>query len=94
MRLPLCRSPSRTGGFGQIAEEIDVRAVQKTREVAKAVVDELRPSDLAAVVYTENNQAAQNFTTDRKRLLTAIDASAAGGKNVQRALRFRVQPAR
>ena len=75
------------GAFGQIAEEIDVKAVQKTREVAKAIVDELRPSDLAAVVYTENNRAAQSFTTDRKRLLTAIDASP-----IFPASRFKIRP--
>jgi hypothetical protein len=59
------------GGFGQIAEEIDVRAVQKTREVAKAVVDELRPSDLAAVVSdlrSSDRETARRNRTERPLL--------------------------
>jgi VWFA-related protein len=64
------------GVFAQVDEAIDIRAVQKTRAIARAAVDELGPNDLAAVVYTENNHAAQNFTTDRTRLLAAIEKSA------------------
>ena len=63
-------------GFGQLDEDLDGRAVQKTREVARAVVTELGVGDLAAVVYTENNHSAQNFTADRTRLIAAIDNSA------------------
>jgi VWFA-related protein len=50
-------------------------AVQKTREIARAAVDNLGPGDLGAVLYTESNKTAQDFTTDRARLLTAIDRS-------------------
>ena len=64
------------GSFAQVDDAIDIRAVQKARAVARAAVDELGPSDLAAVVFTENNHAAQNFTTDRTRLLAAIEKSA------------------
>jgi hypothetical protein len=35
-----------------------------------------RYGDLAAVVFTENNHTAQNFTTDRRRLIEAIEKSA------------------
>jgi VWFA-related protein len=55
--------------------DADVWTVQKTRALARAALNELGPDDLAAVVYTENNHAAQSFTTDRRRLLTAIDTS-------------------
>jgi VWFA-related protein len=61
------------GSFGQVAQSIDMWAVQKARAIARAAVDELRPNDLAAVVFTENNHAAQNFTNDRQRLLRAIE---------------------
>jgi VWFA-related protein len=63
------------GSFGQVDKSIDMWAVQKARAVARAAVDELRPNDLAAVVFSENNHAAQNFTADRRRLLTAIEKS-------------------
>jgi VWFA-related protein len=60
--------------FNQV--DADLWAVQKTRAIARAALDELGADDLAAVVYTENNHTAQNFTTDRRRLLAAIDRSA------------------
>jgi VWFA-related protein len=60
--------------FNQV--DADLWAVQKTRAVARAALNELGADDLAAVVYTENNHTAQNFTTDRRRLLAAIDRSA------------------
>jgi VWFA-related protein len=63
------------GSFGQVDNAIDLQAVQKAREVARAALNELGPDDLAAVVYTENNHTAQNFTIDRRRLLAAIDTS-------------------
>jgi VWFA-related protein len=63
------------GGFGQLDQAMDVGAVQKARELARAALNELGPDDLAAVVYTENNHSAQNFTTDRRRLLMAIETS-------------------
>jgi VWFA-related protein len=64
------------GSFGQIDDAIDIRAIAKARDVARAALNELGPDDLAAVVFTENNHSAQSFTTDRQRLLTAIEKSA------------------
>jgi len=46
------------------------------RKIAAAAVDELGPGDLAAVVFTSafsNAGIPQNFTSDRARLLAAID---------------------
>jgi VWFA-related protein len=48
----------------------------KARATARRVVDELGPDDVAAVVFTAYNHTAQGFTSDRERLLTAIDKSA------------------
>jgi VWFA-related protein len=45
--------------------------------VAEAAIDQLRPDDLAAVVFTEYG-IPQNFTTDRRRLLAAIRQPTAG----------------
>ena len=43
------------------------------REAARRVIDRLGPGDLAAVVFTRNNSGAQPFTTDRSRLLAAVE---------------------
>src|SRR5689334_19730049 len=44
------------------------------RRIAAAAINQLGPSDLAAVVSTSNG-AVQNLTSDRSRLLRAISAS-------------------
>ncbi|MCC7009189.1 MAG: VWA domain-containing protein [Acidobacteria bacterium] len=49
--------------------------MRKARATARRVVDELGPDDVAAVVFTSNNHTAQGFTSDRDRLLRAIDGS-------------------
>lgn len=49
--------------------------VQKARAAARAAVKELGPDDLAALVLTEHGRTAQNFTSDRARLLAAIDST-------------------
>ena len=52
----------------------DGYATMSARNIAKAAVNELGPGDLAAVVFT-GNARSQDFTTDRSRLLAAIDGS-------------------
>jgi VWFA-related protein len=47
--------------------------IQKARAAARAAVKELGRDDLAALVLTEHGRTAQNFTSDRARLLAAID---------------------
>jgi VWFA-related protein len=62
--------------FGQAAgEETGQWAIEKMRGVARTVVANLSPTDLAAVVHTEDNHTAQDFTRDRARLLHAIDTA-------------------
>lgn len=51
----------------------DVEIVRAARETARAIVDRLGPSDMAAVVYAQNSGRTQDFTSDRTRLLDAID---------------------
>ena len=63
------------GSFGA-PRVADLFAVRKARELAKAAVDQLGPEDLAAVLFTENSRTSQGFTTDRRRLLAAIDKAA------------------
>jgi VWFA-related protein len=50
-------------------------AVGKLRETARTLIDELDPTDLAAVVFTRDNRTAQSLTLDRRRLRTAIERS-------------------
>jgi hypothetical protein len=51
-------------------------AVAKVRETARTLIDALDPNDLAAVVFTFDNRAAQSLTLDRRRLRTALERSA------------------
>lgn len=44
-----------------------------TRKIANAVIDELGPADLGAVVFTFMGRA-QNFTNDRTKLRAAVDS--------------------
>jgi len=52
-------------------------AAVNTRRVASEIVESLGPTDLAAVVYTDNG-TPQNFTADRSRLLAAVNSPAIG----------------
>ena len=56
-----------------LSTNAELWGVQKARAAARAAVKELGPDDLAALVLTEHGQTAQNFTSDRARLLAAID---------------------
>ncbi len=47
--------------------------VRSTRETARYIVDQLGPSDMAAIVYAQNAGRTQDFTSDRAKLLDAID---------------------
>ena len=44
------------------------------KDMARGVIDRLGPNDLAAIVFTRDNEGAQPFTNDRQRLLAAVDA--------------------
>ena len=57
----------------------DGQIVTAARQIARDVVDQLGPSDLAAVVFSRANRTAQNFTRDRALLLAAIDTFDSGG---------------
>jgi VWFA-related protein len=59
-----------------LIEAGDGRALQKTREVAKAAIAALGPDDLAAVLSTSNAHSSQDFTSDRQRLVAAVDDAA------------------
>ncbi len=54
------------------------RMTATVKAIGRRVIDHLGPSDLAAVVFTKDNRGAQPFTSDRSRLLKAVDAFVPG----------------
>ncbi len=58
----------------------DPRIAESAKEIARAVVGRLTPLDRAAVVFTSNAAAAQGFTSDRQRLLAAIETFTPRGR--------------
>ena len=57
-------------------------ALTTARDVARKFIDRLGPSDLAAVIFTRGTQNAQDYTSDRTRLLAAIDKFSAGFRDL------------
>lgn len=53
---------------------MDPYMVNSAKTIARGIVDQLSPSDLASVVFTKDNRGAQELTSDRARLLAAIDS--------------------
>lgn len=51
----------------------DHEIILNTRAVGRYLVDALNPSDVAAVVFPQQSGKTQDFTTDRQRLIAAID---------------------
>jgi VWFA-related protein len=47
--------------------------VAQSRLVARTIIDELGPNDLASIVFSGDNRGPQDFTGDRARLLAAVD---------------------
>jgi VWFA-related protein len=60
----------------------DIAMIRSAREIGRLVVEKLGPNDLASVVFTRDNRNSQEFTSDRARLLKAIDSFEHGGRNV------------
>jgi VWFA-related protein len=52
--------------------------LEATKKSARTVLEQLGPNDLAAVVFTRDNRAPQDFTADRARLRAAIDGTTYG----------------
>lgn len=52
----------------------DPEIVRAARETARYVIDQMGPSDMAAVVHARHSGRTEDFTSDRGRLLESIDA--------------------
>ena len=50
-----------------------IQDVPKTKAVARQIVEALGANDLACVVYTSYRRSGQEFTSDRARLLAAVE---------------------
>lgn len=55
----------------------DPEALKNAREVAKRFIDKVTPADRVAIVFSQSGRN-QNFTSDRARLLAAIETMKAG----------------
>ena len=47
--------------------------IANARKVAASIIDKLGPDDLTAVVFTGDNRRTQDFTSDKTKLLAALD---------------------
>ncbi len=56
---------------GMIPKEPQMAATAK--KIAETAIDRLSPGDQMAVVFTVNSRGAQNFTSDKTKLLRAVD---------------------
>ena len=51
----------------------DPRFIRNAKDVGRRVVDQVTPADRVAVVFSAGSGGTQNFTSDRTRLLSAIE---------------------
>ena len=56
--------------------------VKSAKEIGHRAIEQLGPSDLAAVIYTLDNRKSQDFTADRARLHEAVERFAPGFRTV------------
>ena len=56
----------------------DPGAIKSTNEIARAVIDRLSPGDQMAVVFTVGSKGSQGFTSDRQKLLKAVETFSPG----------------
>lgn len=54
----------------------DPWVVNHAKEIARGVVERLGAGDVAAVIFSRDNSTSQEFTSDRRKLLAAIDTFA------------------
>jgi VWFA-related protein len=59
-------------------DSMNVRMSNNVKAAGRAIVDQLGSGDLASVIFTMDQRNQQDFTTDRSKLLAAIDKFHAG----------------
>ena len=48
-------------------------SIKSSKEIAKSIIDKLGPDDLTAIVFTGDNRKTQDFTSDKTKLVAALD---------------------
>jgi VWFA-related protein len=48
-------------------------AIKSAKEIARNIIDRLGPNDLTAVIFTGDNRKTQDFTSDKTKLIAALD---------------------
>ena len=48
-------------------------SIQSAKKIAASIIDKLGPDDLTAVVFTGDNRKTQDFTSDKTKLIAALD---------------------
>ncbi len=62
--------------------QANLAAQRSAKDAARAFIDRMGPQDLAAVIFTMRNQHAQDYTSDRSRLLAAVDKFGVGFRDM------------
>jgi VWFA-related protein len=47
--------------------------IQASKKIARSIIDKLGPNDLTSVVFTGDNRKTQDFTSDKTKLIAALD---------------------
>jgi VWFA-related protein len=69
--------------FDDAAGDFDPRVVKNAKDIGRRMVESLGPSDLAAVIFSRDNRNSQDFTSNRARLLKAVDTFTHGMRDVR-----------
>lgn len=56
----------------------DPQLIEPARRIGREIINGMGPADLAAVVFTLRNRNSQDFTSDRSRLLAAVERFTVG----------------
>jgi len=48
-------------------------SIKSAKEIARNIIEKLGPNDLTAVVFTGDNRKTQDFTSDKTKLMAALD---------------------
>lgn len=64
------------------AAQQNMHARTAAKDAARAFIERLGPSDLAAVLFTMRNQHAQDYTSDKSRLLQAVERFEVGMRDM------------
>ena len=64
------------------AVQSDPWIAKSVRDSARGIVERLGPGDLASVVFTRDNRHSQDYTSDRARLLAAIEKFSMGFRDM------------